>query len=326
MITFGLNGNSMFSAFIDKTKLGNNYAEMVNLQYMTNADHLDTYNEYTNMPAKIIEVNSTRLKNFRFTNIYGINPDNDLKLLIDNDITNNLLLNDGVIVSDYLKTSLNLQIGDTMIYEIGGVEVSEEIVGFSNELIENNFYTSKEKLNSYFNLDNSYYNGLFVTNYSYQNAYITSRIDYQNSLDEFSEILNVSSVVLNFLIVLSILLSLFIFILVLVSFFVDSRFNIAILKSLGYNNSEINIRFLLPLYLILVIAYVISIPITNTLLEYMLKLLMDSLGFKLILDISILNIIYGFVVLNIIFVSVLYFATKYYEKINISEVMKHIKK
>ena len=48
----------------------------------------------------------------------------------------------------------------------------------------------------------------------------------------------------------------------------------------------------------------------------MLKLLMDSLGFKLILEISIMNIIYGFIMLNIVFGLVIYFTSKYYEKIN----------
>lgn len=324
MITFGLNGNSMFSAFIEKTTLGNNYTEMVTLQYMTNENHLDTYEEYTKIPGKVIEVNSTRLKNFKSTNIYGINTDNELKLLIDNDIANNLLLKDGIIVSDYLKTSLGLKIGDRLLFEIGGVEVTEEIRGFSNELIENNFYTSKEKLNSYYHLDNTYYNGLYITDNLYQNPYITTRINYVNSLNEFTEILNVSSIILNFLIVLSILLSLFIFILILISYFEDNRFNIAILKSVGYNNFEINKRFLLPLYIILTVSYFISIPITNLLLEYMLAILMDSMGFKLIIELSILNIIYGFVILNIVFISVVYFVTKYYDKINISEVMKHI--
>ena len=49
------------------------------------------------------------------------------------------------------------------------------------------------------------------------------RIDYQNSLDEFTEILNISTIIVNFLIILSIILSLFIFILILISYFVDNR-------------------------------------------------------------------------------------------------------
>ncbi|AIO18595.1 FtsX-like permease family protein [Candidatus Izimaplasma bacterium HR1] len=326
MITFGLNGNSMFTSFIETTKLGNNFYEMVNLQYMTNTDHFDNYEEYTKVPGKIIEVNSTRLKIIKNTNIYGINPENDLKLLINNSLANNYLLEDGIIVSDYLQTSLALKIGDTITYEVGGVETTEIIQGFSNELIENNFYTMKENLNRNFNLDNTYYNGLFVSDDQYDDPFITSRIDYQNSLDEFKNILNISTVILDFLIALSIVLSLFIFALILVSYFIDNRFNIAILKSVGYNNKEINKKYLSIIYILLVASYIVSIPITNTLLEHMLKMLMDSVGFKLILDISIINIVLGFIVLNIIFVSIIYFVNKYYDKINISEVMKHITK
>jgi putative ABC transport system permease protein len=289
---------------------------------MTNTDHFDTYEEYTYQGVKIIGVNSTRLKDYKVTTMYGINPENKLKLLINNDLQNNQLLNDGIIVSDYLQTSLELKVGDTIIFQVGGVEVTEVIVGFSNELIESNFFTTKEKMNSYFNLDNTYYNGLFTTDYEYDGAYIVTRIDYRNSLDEFGEILNVSSVILNFLITLSIILSLFIFALVIISNFVDNRFDIAILKSIGYNNNEINMKFLLSTYILLVITYIISIPITYQLLNYMLDILIDNLGFKLIVEISTLNVLYGFISLNIVFALIIYFSTKYYDKINVSELMK----
>ncbi len=133
MITFGLNGNSMFTSFIETTKLGNNYAEMANLQYMTNDDHLDTYEEYTKTPVKIKEVNSREVKTSQTSTLYGINPDNELKLLIENNILNNLLLIDGVIISDYLQTKLDLRVGDTITFEVGGVIITEEIVGISQK-------------------------------------------------------------------------------------------------------------------------------------------------------------------------------------------------
>ena len=321
MIIFGLNGNSMFTSFLDTTKLGNNFYEMVNIQYMTN--HFDSYEEYTKVPGKIVQVNSREVKKITNTTIYGINPDNELKLLINNSLSNNSLLNDGIIVSDYLKTSLALSIGDTITYEVGGVETIETIMGFSNELIENNFFTIKENLNKNFNLDNSYYNGLYVTDDQYENPFVTSRIDYQNSLDEFKNILNISTVILNFLIVLSIILSLFIFVLILITYFIDNRFNIAILKSIGYNNKEINMKYLTIIYILLLASYLLAIPITKILLENMLRMLMDSIGFKLILDISIMNILIGFVLLNTIFFAIVFSVTKYYDTINISEVIKH---
>ena len=55
-------------------------------------------------------------------------------------------------------------------------------------------------------------------------------------------------------------------------------------------------------------------------------MLMDSVGFKLILDISIFNIFIGFIMLNIAFIVVVLYANKYYDEINISEIMKHIVK
>ena len=98
------------------------------------------------------------------------------------------------------------------------------------------------------------------------------------------------------------------------------------LKSIGYNNLEINKKYLIIIYIALVLSYIISVPITTTLLGYMLKLLMDSIGFKLVLDISLINILIGFITLNIIFTIVVIYVNKYYDTINISEVMKHTAK
>lgn len=323
MITFGLNGNSMFSAFIDETKQGNNYTEMINLQFMTNTHHLDTYEDYTKMPAKIIEVNSREVKVIKSTSIYGISSTSQLKRLINDKIENNLLLEDGVIISDYLQTSLNLEVGDTITFEVGGVTSTEKIVGISNELIENNFFILQSKLNAFFNLDDTYYNGLFVTDYDYQSPYITSRIDYQNTLEEFSVILNISSLILNYLIVLSIILSLFIFVLVLTNFFVDHKIDIAVLKSIGYNNLEIHKKYLLVIYIVMIILYILSIPITNYILNLMLGMIMETIGFKLIATISVWYILIGFIMLHIAFGTTTYYITKYYDGVQISDIIKH---
>jgi len=323
MLIFGLNGNSMFTSFVEETKLGNNFNTMVNLRYMTNSDHLDTYDEYTKVPGKIVQVNSTRLKKEESTTIYGINPDNNLKLLINNNIDNNLLLNDGIVISDYLKTSLNLKINDMITFEVGGIESTEKIVGFSNELIENNFFIKKDTLNSFYDLDNTYYNGLYVTDDDYDDPFIVSRLDYQNSIDEVASILNISTIILNILLVLSICLSLFIFSLIIIGFFTDNKIEIAILKSMGYNNIEITKKYLIPIYLIFVITYIISIPISQLLLNYLLLMLMESVGFKLIIDFSILNIIIGFVTLNILFTLLVIVSNRYYRNISITDIIKH---
>ncbi len=323
MIIFGLTGNSMFSAFIDETKEGNNYSQMVNLQYMTNDIVSDDYETYTKVRTSIIIVNDEVLDNPYNTTVYGINPDNNLKLLINNDITNNLLLNDGIIISDYLSAATDLKINDTITFLIGNEEITLEILGISNELIDNNIFMDKTLLNSMYDLDNTYYKGLYITDDLYENDYVTSRIDYQNSLDEFSSLLNTSSIIMSYLVFLSSVLSLFIFGLVLISYFNDNKINIAILKSIGYNNKEINLKYLLNIYIVLLITFVISIPLTKILLDILLRMLMDIIGFKLVLNIKSINIIIGFVILNTIFLLTVILSNKYYEKVSISEIMKH---
>ncbi len=322
MIIFGLSGNSMFSAFLDKTIIGNNYYQMINLQYMTNDPVSDDYETYTRERTTIIKVNNEELKDPYYTTVFGIDPDNHLKLLINNDIANNQLVNDGIIISEYLSKAGDLKIGDTITFLIGNEAVTLPIKGISNELIASNFFMSKELLNSLYGLDNSYYKGLYVTDDLYESSYITAKINYRDSLDQFSAMLNTSSIIINYLVVLSSILSLFIFTLVLISYFNDNRINIAILKSLGYNNKEINLKYLLNIYIILIVTFVLSIPITKYLLDMLLTMLMETVGFKLILDIKIINVITGFLILNTLFFVMIILTNKYYDKISIAEIMK----
>ncbi len=323
MIIFGLSGNSMFTAFVDETKLGNNYEEMINLQYLTNEGISDSYESYTRTRGSIISVNNTSLNPEFNTIIYGINPGNNLKLLIENDIANNRLLLDGIIISDYLSTAAGLDINDNITFLIGNQEVTLEILGISNELIENNIYMDKELLNSYYDIDNTYYNGVFAIDVLYESDYVVTRINYNNSLDEMSALLNISSIIMGYLVILSTILALFIFSLVIISYLNDNRVNIAILKSIGLNNKEINLKYLVNIYFVLIFTFIISIPLTKILLNMLLEMLVSNIGFKLVLDVDFVNIFIGFIILNIIFFSTIIFINKYYEKISISEIMKY---
>ncbi len=323
MIIFGLSSNSMFTAFVEETKLGNNYFEMVNLQYMTDNTVSEDYQTFTKTFTKITSVNNIDLNENYNTVVYGIDPSNNLKLLIENSIENNLLLYDGVIISDYLHTATNINIGDEITYTVGDYESTEKVVGISNELIENNFFVEKESLNSFYGLDNTYYNGVYITDNLYESNLITSRIDYQNSLDEFTSLLNISNLIMGFLVTLSIILSLYIFSLILITYLNDNKINIAILKSIGFNNIEISKKYLLNFYIVLIITFIISIPITQVLLDVLLKTLMESIGFKLILEIKLISLIIGFTVLNTIFFVTALLTSKYYDKISVADIISH---
>lgn len=323
LITFGLSGNTMFSSFMEETKLGNNYDKMIVLQYMTNDDYNDDYEQFTRVTGKITKINQTDLENIKSTTVYGIFPTNDLKLLVNNDLNNNLLLENGVIISEYLNTSLNLKIGDTITFTISDIVIEKEVVGISNELLENNLFMNINDLNQIYNLDSTYYNGLYTTDNNYYSPYIFTTVDYNNSLDEFTSILNISSIILNYLVTLSVILAIFIFGLIMVNFINDHKIDIAILKSVGLYNIEINKKYYSLLYILLIICYIFSIFITKYLLNYLLKILMDSIGFKLIVNISAINIIIGFVVLQLLFFIIILNSNKFFDKIYISDLLKH---
>lgn len=322
MILFGLSGNSMFTEFIDHTKTGNHYKEMIQLQYMTNTDLLDTYETYTKTGVTIEGVNGDMLKTVQTSTVYGIQTDTSLKRLIDDDIENNQLLENGIIVSEYLQTSLGITIGDTLSYTIHNIPFESEIVGVSNELIENNFYMLQSDLNAVYNLDETYYNGLYTTDYDYQNPYIVIRVDYINSMDQFAAILNISSLIVNYLVILSMVLGVFIFALVLMNFYAEHKRDIAVLKSIGYRNHEIHYKYLFALYLIMIASFIITIPVADQLLNYLLAQIMDTIGFKLIVNIRLLTILIGLGILHLLFGVMVWFSTTYYDTIPIATILK----
>jgi putative ABC transport system permease protein len=323
MITFSLNGTSMFHSFIDYTRTGNNYKLMIDLTSFKTDEFDETYQPYSKIRTEITSINNNPLTTVQASSLYGISPNNSLKLLIDDNIENNTLLNEGVIISSYLESTLSLKPGDVITYTIGQVNYEATVVGVSNELLENNIFMKQETLNDLYGVSNDSYNGLFTTDNSYNENDIKLTIDYNQSIQEFESILNMSSTIMLFLIFLSMIISIFIFILIMINYFKDNKIPIAILKSIGYNNYEINKKFTFLLYFLLLLSYFIAIPITIVLLNQLLEILINQIGFKLILEINIWNILIGFIVINLLFIAITFFSNKYYNSIQISDIIKH---
>jgi putative ABC transport system permease protein len=322
LILFGLNGNNMFSDFIDHTKLGNHYSEMIYLQNMNNDPYPSSYETFTKIRVKIIKVNLDILQTEHSTTLYGIKPETTLKLLIDDNPNKNLLLSQGIIISEYFHTANNIHIGDTLTLEIGNVQTEQKVVGVSNELIENNIYMDQSKLNSLYDLDSSYYNGLFASDYNYQSPKILTKLDYNDTLNQFSSVLNVSSSIINYLVILSITLSILSLILILSNFMIDHQKDISIFKSLGYYNKEIHKKYILPLYVFSFTAFLISIPLTDKLLNTLFDSLLTRIGFKLVISIKFLTIVFGLLIIHLVFIMIIYVFSTMYEKASLSLLLK----
>ena len=321
ILLFGLNGNNMFSEFVDVTSLGNNYEEMVVLRYFDNSVVDEDYETFTRIYGSINSINNNELDNYR-TTIYGINDSVTMKALIDNDIQQNSLLDEGAIISEYLAELTNAEIGDTITFTVGADEITYVIKGISNELIESNIFIRQNELNELYGLDEDMYNGIYTDDDAYSSSIIQMRLNYNKSVLEVTSILNISSIIISIISVLSIILGLYIFGLLMILYLTENKHNIAILQSLGYTNKEVNIKYTSGVAVILFVTYLVSIPITWLFLDLMLKSIMNIVGFKLILTLKPVNIVIGLLFLVILFGLSIVFISRYNKQISIPEALK----
>ena len=180
----------------------------------------------------------------------------------------------------------------------------------------------RDALNSYYGLGTASYNALLTDDANYDNPYLLSRVNYLQTVEEFTAILNISNIIINFIAALSIVLGIYIFILIMILYITENKKNIAILKAMGYSNKEVNIKLMLGIGVILVITYIISIPLTNYFLDLLLKSIMEIIGFKLVLTLKLVNIIIGLLFLVGVYIVSLYFTHLYSDKLSISETLK----
>ncbi len=322
LLLFGFSGANIFDDFTSYTKKGNHYAEMINLRYITNDPVDSSYETYTRLSANITAINSIEIDNKQATTIYGIDPSTKLKILIDDNEQNNLLVTEGFIASQFLKDTLNLKIGDVITLKVNAVYIDQKVVGFSNELLENNLFTDKAVLNAALGLSNDYYNGVYTTDTLYESQNIVSRISYTKSIDDFSKILNVSSIIISYLVVLSVFISIIALYLMMLNFLRAKQKEIALLRVIGYYNKEIHLKYYLPIVIIAILCFLISIPITYKVLNIMLKNIMEEVGFRLIIIPSISNIIHAFVTLSLVFIATYFLFQAYYKQSSIAAILK----
>ena len=322
-IQTGLNGGDMFSEFVEHTKEGNHFEEMVNLENYTNETYSNGYEPYIRENVTFTEINGVPVEESFRTAAYAIDTGTTLKRLINDDASSNLLLNDGIIISEFLQDLKDLEIGDSITFKLGESTFTKEIVGISNELIESNFFMLKTELLESYNLDNTYYNGLYATDNFYPNENVVTRINYDSSIEEFTEVLTISTMILNVLLILGSFIAVYLLFLILLDFNHNYKKDIAILLGLGFNKLEIHKKYTKNLYITLLIMAALSIPLTLYLLRILLNLLIDTIGFKLILSISLINVIIGIILIHLVFFLYILWQNKFLDRINISEHLKN---
>ena len=320
MLIFAINTSNIFQKFLDTTRVGNYYEEAIRLTYFTDEEIPDGYESFTRLIANANSVDSKE-REFSFI-LYGIDSDTTLKAVLDDDIVNNALVEDGIIISEYLSYNQNIDVGDEFVFDVEGTEYTYIVSAVSNELIENNAFISKEALNESYLLDNTYYNGLYATDRLYQSENILIRVNYQQALVEIENSLRTSSNIVYLILSLSSIIGLFMLGFIISNYLAENRKNIAILKSIGYNKKEINKKYIYGIIITFVIAFIVAVPATRLVLDLLLRNIISQLGYILILEVTFINIVISFLSLALIFIITLFFVNKFFEKVTITEILK----
>jgi ABC-type antimicrobial peptide transport system permease subunit len=110
--------------------------------------------------------------------------------------------------------------------------------------------------------------------------------------------------------------------LILISHFMDHLRDIALLRSLGYTNMEIHRRYTLPIYLVMLVCFLLAVPATQWLLDTLLDALMETIGFKLVVRLRWTLIGVGFLSIHLVFAIVIERATRFFDGIAIAQTLK----
>ena len=110
--------------------------------------------------------------------------------------------------------------------------------------------------------------------------------------------------------------------LIIFTYLNDNNINFAILKSVGYTNFEINKLYLKNIILAFILMFIISIPLTKYLIDIVLDILMENLGFQLVLNLDSSQLLISFILISTMLFFTITSVNKYLNRVNISIIMQ----
>ena len=310
---------SLINNFKTHTLRGVHYNYFVLLNQFTNIDN-DDIESLTSLHGKVINVNGRFIDDISIQ-LYGISTDSTLKRLINDDISKNRLLDDGVIITEYLANTENLELNDTIFIRVGSKTIEKIIVGIHNDLIESAVYISKSEANALMGFSDDYYNAFYALNIDDEGDYFRV-YSIPSITSEITLLIRLSSQLVSFLAVIAsgIVVSLIYFIILN-----DLRENLyfySILKALGYQSYELYRLAFLKFWFLSSISFVLSTLLTLLFVERLRLLLKNTVGLLFPMPNITLIIVVSFIFFALLSSLVSYSAYKQFVKKDLSSLLK----
>lgn len=256
--------------------------------------------------------------------IYGIDPYNIINPLYNaegEDIT--IAARQGVLINEFIARAYDLQIGDWLTFEVKGKKLVYPVSGIVDHYNGPMIYTNMKKLAHDLNIEKGVYNGLWSnqrpateTNISY----VFSISDLARNIEVGMEMIRVS---LSIMLVIAIILGCIIMILITNFIIDDNQKQISILKVMGYSEKEISKMVLTVYFPFVVLAYLISVPITRAAIDFVMNQIAARLPMAIPTDFTFVQAIGGLSVILITYFIAMKCSRFQLDKISLHEVLKY---
>ena len=304
---------------VDKAFKNVNYSYQIKYNKLINKPFTETETPFLEyMVEPILDE-----KNTAFC-LYGIDPYNFINPLYNaagEEITS--LAKDGVIINEFIARAYSLQIGDELSLQVKGKVLSYPVVGIVNHYNGPMLYTSLNGLIRSLDLEAGVYNGKWSNDRpdSDKNlSYIFSIDDLARNIEVGMDMIQVSLMIM---VVVAVILGSIMMILITTFIIDENQKQISILKVMGYRENEISKMVLTIYFPFVMIAYLLSIPLTRAGVDYIMTLIASELPMAIPTDFTMAQTIIGGLTVMMTYLIAMKCSKVQLDKISLHEVLKY---
>ncbi len=256
--------------------------------------------------------------------ILGIDTDNFINPLFNakkENITSKV--KGGIIINEFISRAYQLDIGEKMVMDVNNKTVTYEIVEIVDHYNGPLMYVDLYQLDETLNYDKGTYNGMWTSTRPEDDSgisYVLSIKDLTRNLDVAMDMVRLT---LGVMISIAAGLSLIIMILIANIVIEENDGHIAVLKVLGYHDKEIS-NLILTMYLpFVLLAYLLSIPITRWGMDMIMAVIASKLPFSIPTTFGLHQILIGLLIVFMTYYLSLLLSKAGLRKISLQEALKH---
>ncbi len=332
-------GSNLFGSMIDKTFNNFEYKYMVN--YSNIMEGTDENNDLVlSTSLNLVNIKDNNNKNKKFDEedysitLNGVNQDLNYIKIEDKDKNNlisKLKQDNGIIINENIKEYLEVDVGDTLVFQNGNNELEYKIIGIEEAFLSQSAYIDRTVLAKDLGLNENSYNQKYSKDKKYSKmsnleeaelkniSNILSIEDLRRNMENQVQTINSSIYIV---IIFASVMALIIIAVIANIVVEENKKTISLMKVMGYKNKKIS-SIVLNIYTpVVVISYLLSIPAMIGILKWIVSLLVGDVKMAIPISISPTMAIIGLLGLLIAYYIAINMSRKTLNKVPLAIALK----